>query len=230
MSKRLLKIFIITFFILSVMGRLSFIVTADSLYRVIDSSKSESSRKVMYTNSITVDANTAERGLREILDRAVKEFGYKIKNYTQPTKQSVIYAYLSEQAYRDDKGSWVGMAFWIVGKGNAEININEDKLKSACQEQVKQTQKEEPYAGVYGPDGNYITKAILPLEKQVYDALKKESDLNPEPPSNKFVSNDAWVDACDAVEARCISKVARDFNLSERIVKDIWSKVSALKH
>ncbi|MDD5679929.1 MAG: hypothetical protein PHI59_01660 [Candidatus Omnitrophica bacterium] len=230
MSKILLNLFIIAFLVFSGTEQLPFIATADTLYKIIDSTKSESSRKIMYTNSISIDANITASDLRSLLNKTVKEFGDRIINYKRPTKQSVVYAYLSEEAYRGDKGSWVGMAFWIMGKGSAEINIREDKLKSAHQGQIEQARKEESYAGVYGPDGNYRTKAILPLEKQVYDALKKEFDSTPELPLNKFTSDDAWINACDAVDAQCIKKVAKDFKLSEKTVKDIWSKVSALKY
>lgn len=84
------------------------------------------------------------------------------------------------------------------------------------------------YPGVFGQDGNFLTKEILPFEKSVHAALKKEFALNPEPQRSRYSSNEDWINACDKVENRCVVKVAEEFNIDEKTVSDIWGKVELL--
>lgn len=205
-----------------------------AIYKVIDTEKSESPLKIMITSSIIVHANAKEDALKGILEKAIKETAVTASNYKQSIKQSVVYAYLSEKTYKTDKSAWVGKAFWIIGTDDIKIDINKDKLESFYQEvsldQEKLIQTEKDYSGVFGPDGNYRTKAILPFEKRVHDALKREFDLNPEPKRHNYSSNEEWIRACDKVENICVAKIAKEFNIDEKTVDHIWGKVEVLGH
>lgn len=204
------------------------------IYKVIDTEKSESPLKVMITSSIIVSTNIKENVLRQILEKAIKETSVTTSNYKQSIKQSVVYAYLSEKTYKIDKSAWVGKAFWIIGTDDIKIDINKDKLESAYQEaslnQEKFIQTGKDYPGVFGPDGEFRTKAILPFEKRVHDALKREFDLNPEPKRHNYSSNEEWIRACDKVENICVAKIAKEFNIDEKTVDHIWGKVEILGH
>ncbi len=208
--------------------------TIELFYRVIDTEKSESPLKIMLTTSIVVSTNVKENILRQILEKAIKETVVTASNYKQSIKQSVVYAYLSEETYKIDKSAWVGKAFLIVGTDDIRIDINKDKLESAYQEvsldQEKFTQAGKDYPGVFGPDGEFRTKAILPFEKRVHDALKREFDLNPEPKRNNYSSDEEWIRACDKVENICVAKIAKGFNIDEKTVDHIWGKVEILGH
>ncbi len=209
--------------------------TADkAIYKVIDTEKSETPLKIMLTSSIVVHANVNGDILKHILEKATREVAAPLSNYKQPVKQSVIYAYLSEETYKINKSAWVGKAFWIIGTDEIRIDINNDKLESAYQEaslnQEIDVQIGKDYPGVFGPDGNYRTKSILPFEKQVHAALKREFDLNPEPNRRNFTSSNDWMRACELIENKCIAKIAEQFNLDEKTVTAIWYKVEDLKH
>lgn len=234
MFKKLSISLLVTFFIAIFINQSYSSATSEISYKIIDTEKSESPLKVMLTNSIIVNADVKEDILRQILEKAARDMATAISNYKQPVKQSVIYAYLSEETYNQDKSAWVGKAFWIIGTNDIRIDINKDKLESVYQEasldQEKFIQTGKDYPGVFGPDGNYRTKAISPFEKRVHAAMKREFELNPEPNPAGFGSTTEWIKACDEVEQRCIKKVAEEFGLDEKTVGDIWGKVEILGH
>ncbi|MFH1327888.1 MAG: hypothetical protein ABIH76_03435, partial [Candidatus Bathyarchaeota archaeon] len=208
--------------------------TDEISYKIIDTERFDSPLKVMLTNSIVVNTIVKEETLRLILEKASSDAATSVSNYKQFVKQSVIYAYLSEETYRQDKSAWVGKAFGIIGTDDIKIDINKDKLESAHQEvslnQEKSIQTGKDYPGVYGPDGNYRTKSILPFERRVHDALKREFDFNPEPDRANYSSDREWVRACDKIEDMCTAKVAKQFNISKATVDDIWAKVEMLRY
>lgn len=52
--------------------------------------------------------------------------------------------------------------------------------------------------------------------------------MNPEPKRHNYSSDEEWIRACDEVENKCVAKVAKEFNIDEKIVNDIWGKVEML--
>jgi hypothetical protein len=234
MFKKLSISLLATFFIAIFINHSYASATSEISYKVIDTEKSESPLKVMLTNSIIVNANVREDILRQILEKAARDMVTTISNYKQPVKQNVIYAYLSEETYKIDKSAWVGKALWIIGTDDIKIDINKVKLESVYQEvsldQGKFTQTGKDYPGVFEPDGEFRIKAILPFEKRVHDALKREFDLNPEPKRYNYSSNEEWIRACDKVENICVAKITKEFNIDEETVDHIWGKVEILGH
>jgi len=201
---------------------------------VVSITTKESAQKVLLTASVVVSSDISEQDLRSLLTELPKNLAYShLGEYKANTKQSAVYAYVTKEVAELDQAKWVGMAIWIVGEPTVRVNINQDRLQSARETAlIGRSTSQEPtsYLGVYDADGNYRTQAILPFERKVHAALKRQFDLYPEPSSDRYATDEQWVAAVDAVEAKCIKAVAREFKIDGKTVKDIWFKVETLGH
>ena len=131
-------------------------------------------------------------------------------------------------------GIGVASIFWPAGKRDKEIAVKEEKAEPAVTKRMPSARdmaikSGEDYPGVYGTDSDYRVDALLPFEREVYNALMREFEANPEPDPAGFKSGEEWARARDAQEAECVKKVAKQFNLDEKTTIAIWNKVDHLR-